>query len=130
MLILFIAHHIANRKWYGAIGKGRYTCFRIVQTVLIGLIFLCMIGSMISGIILSRYVFAALPVHTGYEVAGNLHILCAYWGFVLMAVHLGLHWNGILIDGRKTIQTIPYAKKYFTDLGFCFCGLWRHCFHS
>ena len=72
MLILFIAHHIANRKWYGAIGKGRYTCFRIVQTVLIGLIFLCMIGSMISGIILSRYVFAALPVHTGYEVAGNL----------------------------------------------------------
>lgn len=79
MLILFIAHHIANHKWYRAIEKGRYTCFRIVKTVLIGLIFLCMIGSMTSGIILSRYVFAALPVHAGYEIAGKLHILCAYW---------------------------------------------------
>ncbi len=122
MLILFIAHHIANHKWYRAIEKGRYTCFRIVKTVLIGLIFLCMIGSMTSGIILSRYVFAALPVHAGYEIAGKLHILCAYWGFVLMAVHLGLHWNGILLMAGKRFKPSRMRRNTLRILAFVLAG--------
>ena len=118
MLILFIAHHIANHKWYRAIEKGRYTCFRIVKTV----IFLCMIGSMTSGIILSRYVFAALPVHAGYEIAGKLHILCAYWGFVLMAVHLGLHWNGILLMAGKRFKPSRMRRNTLRILAFVLAG--------
>lgn len=23
----------------------------------------------------------------------NVHMICAYWGFVMMALHLGFHWN-------------------------------------
>ena len=81
-----------------------------------------MIGSMISGIILSRYVFAALPVHTGYEVAGNLHILCAYWGFVLMAVHLGLHWNGILLMAGKRFKPSRMRRNTLRILAFVLAG--------
>lgn len=29
-------------------------------------------------------------------MARSLHVFSAYWGFVLMALHLGLHWNMIL----------------------------------
>ena len=35
MLVLFIVHHILNRKWIGALAKGRYTIFRIYQTLLV-----------------------------------------------------------------------------------------------
>lgn len=104
MFFLFILHHILNRKWIKAVPKGRYTPFRIFQTVLAALIFLCMIGSMVSGIILSRYVFTFLPQHGGYELAGRVHILCAYWGFVLMSIHLGLHWNMMLAKIRKQLD--------------------------
>ncbi len=93
-----------DRKWIGAVARGRYNAVRIIQTTLAGLIFLCMIGSMISGIILSRYVFAFLPAHGGYELAGQLHILCAYWGFVLMSLHLGIHWNMMLSIARKNLK--------------------------
>lgn len=58
MFALFVAHHILNRKWLLAVGKGKYTPIRMVQTALVGIIFLSMSGSMISGAVLSRYVFA------------------------------------------------------------------------
>ncbi len=42
MFALFVAHHILNCRWIKAVPKGRYTPLRMVQTVLTGLIFLCM----------------------------------------------------------------------------------------
>lgn len=54
MFLLFILHHILNRKWTGNIGKGKYTPYRILQTVLVVLVLICMLGSMISGIIHSE----------------------------------------------------------------------------
>ena len=63
MFALFVAHHVLNRRWINAVPRGRYTPLRIVQTALAGLILLCMVGSMISGIVLSRHVFAFLPRH-------------------------------------------------------------------
>ena len=104
MLALFIAHHVLNRKWIGALSKGRYSPFRILQTTLAALIFLSMIGSMVSGIMLSRYVFSFLPKHGGYELASKIHMLCAYWGFVLMSLHLGLHWNMLLAMAKKNLK--------------------------
>ena len=107
MFILFLAHHVLNRKWLLAVGKGKYTPLRIVQTALVGVIFLCMFGSMVSGILLSRYVFTFLPKHGGYEAAQKAHILCAYWGFVCMSLHLGLHWSMMLAMARKHLQPSP-----------------------
>ena len=66
MFALFVAHHILNRKWLLAVGKGKYTPIRMVRTALVGIIFLSMSGSMISGVVLSRYVFAFFPKHGGY----------------------------------------------------------------
>lgn len=103
MFILFVLHHILNRKWSGNLLKGRYTPVRIWQTLLVLLVLASMIGSMISGIILSRHVFSFLPIHGGRSVARTVHLLCAYWGFVWMSLHLGFHWS----------MMIGMAKRYF-----------------
>ena len=107
MFALFLAHHVLNRKWLLAVGKGKYTPVRMIQTLLAGVIFLCMLGSMVSGILLSRYVFSFLPKHSGYEAAQKAHILCAYWGFVCMSLHLGFHWSMMLAMARKHLQPSP-----------------------
>ncbi len=120
MFALFVAHHILNRKWLLAVGKGKYTPIRMVQTALAGLIFLCMVGSMISGIVLSRHVFAFLPRHGGYELAGKLHILCAFWGFVLMSLHLGMHWNMLLTMARKHLQPSKIRTWALRIAGYSF----------
>ena len=101
VFVLFIVHHILNAGWIKNIGKGKYTVFRVVQTVLVALVLCTMLGSMISGIILSRHVFTFLPEHGGQSIARTVHMLCAYWGFVLMSLHLGLHWNMIVAMAKK-----------------------------
>lgn len=101
MFVLWIAHHILNRSWYGRLFKGKYTAFRIFQTALNFAVLLSMAGLMISGIMLSREVFAFLPISGGVATARQMHICSAFWGYVLMALHLGLHWNMIIGMVRK-----------------------------
>ncbi|MCD8090447.1 MAG: DUF4405 domain-containing protein [Clostridiales bacterium] len=93
MFVLFILHHILNRGWYKFLFKGKYTPMRILQTAINFLLLADMLALMYSGIIMSRHVFAFLPVDGGMSLARKLHILGAYWGYVLMSFHLGLHWN-------------------------------------
>lgn len=101
MFILWIVHHILNRNWYSHLFKGKYTPVRILQTVTNFAVLLSMLGLMVSGMILSREVFAFLPISGGIALARPLHVLSGFWGFVLMALHLGLHWNMILGMVRK-----------------------------
>ena len=70
--------------------KGKYTKFRILQTILVAAIFISMIGSMVSGILLSEYVFAAIKIKGVANMARNIHMLCAYWGFILMGTSDGI----------------------------------------
>ncbi len=104
MLLLFAAHHVLNRKWMGSLRKGKYTPFRVLQTVIVLAVLLTMLGSMISGILLSRHVFPYVDVHGMAMPARNVHMVCAYWNLVLMSLHLGLHWSILIGVAGKRFQ--------------------------
>lgn len=104
MFILFLVHHALNRKWILNMVKGHWTPVRIWQTVLVVWVLLTMLGSMVSGIILSREAFAFLPIHAGQSWARTLHLVCAYWGFVGMSLHLGFHWSMMMVMAKKHIS--------------------------
>lgn len=110
MLMLFLLHHILNFKWSRAIFRGKYTAYRILQTVLVIAILLTMLGSLISGIVLSRHVFAFLGIDGGRSLARTLHLVCAYWNLVLLSVHLGLHWNSMM-GMAKRVSRKPSAIR-------------------
>lgn len=101
MFVLFVLHHILNGRWSSNLLKGRYTPFRIWQTLLVLLVLVFMTGSMISGIILSRHAFDFLAIRSGQSWARTVHLLCSYWGFVVMSLHLGLHWSMMMGMARK-----------------------------
>ena len=107
MFLLLIVHHILNISWYRSIFKGKYTPARILQLVIDLLVFLAMIGLMVSGIILSNHVFDFLNIRGGMGFARLLHMAASYWGFVLMALHLGLHWGMFLGMARKALKLQP-----------------------
>ena len=106
MFLLFVLHHIMNWRWSKNLFRGTYPPYRILQTLLVALIFCSMIGSMASGIVLSRYVFDFLEIDGGRSIARTVHMLCAYWGFVLMSFHLGLHW-GVMIKRMGPLISKP-----------------------
>lgn len=107
MLVLFIAHNILNIRWYGNLFKGKYRLLRIMQTAVNFSVLISMLCLGYSGIIMSRHVFAALPISGPMATARSMHMAASYWGFVLMGFHLGMHWGMVtgifrrLLKGRK-----------------------------
>lgn len=102
MGILFVAHNVMNISWYRSIFRGRYTPMRIFQLTVNLLTLLSMLALMYSGIMLSGYVFAPLGIEGSLSLARRLHILGSHWGFILMSLHLGLHWNMIIRHMKET----------------------------
>lgn len=129
MLILFVAHHILNGHWYKTLFKGKYNALRIITLCVDLLVLLAMLAQMYSGIVMSRYVFDFLPSIGGMSLARRLHILGAYWGFLLMSLHLGLHWNMILGMFRKAMGIKSSSKirsiiAFIIGLAIAGYGVW------
>ncbi|MCM1362099.1 MAG: DUF4405 domain-containing protein [Clostridiales bacterium] len=101
ILVLFILHHVLNYQWIKNMFRGKYTLSRIATTIVNVLILLMIIGLAYSGIVLSRHVFADLDIHASRANARSIHMLCSYWGFVLMSLHFGFHWDMFLGIARK-----------------------------
>lgn len=101
MLVLFLVHNILNRKWYSSLFKGKYRLLRVIQTIVNFSVLITMLCLGFSGIVMSHHVFAALSLHGPMATARMMHLSSSYLGFVLMSVHLGLHWSMVLGMCRK-----------------------------
>ena len=101
MLALIALHHVWNRAWYRGLGRGRMSAYRATQIILTFLLLLAVTGSLLSGLLLSQYVLDFLPLGWGQELARTLHLPCAFWSFLLMGLHLGLHWSGVMGQVRR-----------------------------
>lgn len=71
-----------------------------------------MLGSMTSGVILSRHVLSFLPIRGGRAFARILHMMAAYWGFVFMSLHLGFHWSMMMSMARKVVNKQSQIRKW------------------
>ena len=91
LFVLWNVHIFLNRRWYGAIFKGKYNPYRVMQTVINCCILLCTIFLMISGIILSNHLFTFLNIQSGLGFARIAHLLASHWYYLFMSLHIGLH---------------------------------------
>ncbi len=91
LFVLWGLHIALNRRWYGAILRGKYTPYRVMQTVINCCILICTIFLMISGIILSNHIFTFLNIQGGLGFARIAHLLASHWYYLFMSLHIGLH---------------------------------------
>lgn len=104
MLVLFLVHHLLNTGWYRNLFRGKYTVMRVLGSAVDLALLAVMICLMASGIMMSRHVFAFLPITGGMGTARLVHMAACYWGFVLMAVHLGFHWGIVMARVRGILR--------------------------
>ncbi len=112
MFVLFILHHVLNGKWSKNLLKGTYTALRVMQTALVVLVLFSMLGSVVSGVILSRHALSFLPISGGRSFARSLHMISAYWGFVFMSLHLGFHWSMMMGMAKKLVKKPSGIRKW------------------
>lgn len=115
MLVLFLVHNILNIKWYKNLFKGKYKPVRILGTVLNFAVLATILSLAYSGIVMSRHVFAFLLIDRGMALARVMHLSGSYWGFVLMSLHLGLHWGMI----TRMLRKLTGGKNCLFSYGFC-----------
>lgn len=122
MFVLFVIHHILNVNWAKNLTKGRQTPIRIFQNILVILVLVSLIASAVSGVIISRYLFKFLSLPYS-AIISRIHMLSAYWGFVFMSMHLGLHFNMILQILKKKkhfSKAIKATAKILTAMLFAY----------
>lgn len=100
LFVLFVLHTALNYKCYKVLFKGRYTALRIVQTAINVLLMVAMLACIVSSVMISGTVFSFLNLH-GAEFGRQLHMLSTAWAFVLMSIHLGLHWDRIVSKANR-----------------------------
>ena len=111
-IILFIIHNILNIKFYKSLLKGKYTFKRGILTLIDILLLLCIVGIIVSSMIISSDVFAFLNIHTT-SFGLKLHMISTSWGFVIMSLHLGLHLNGMLNKINKKLKKSMFEYIYY-----------------
>ncbi|MBR6424849.1 MAG: hypothetical protein IKS29_02750 [Oscillospiraceae bacterium] len=112
MTVLVLLHQILNRKWYAALFKGRYNPYRILTTLVNGLLLAAFVLTALCGMSMSahavRFLYGMIPI----SLARRLHLALSRWSFVLMGLHLGLHLPAMLPRLRG-------GKKHVLDAVFC-----------
>ena len=91
MTVLVIIHQILNRKWYGAILKGKYNAYRILTTVINLSLLISFALTAFCGMSMSGHAVPFLYGMTQVSFARRMHLSMSHWAFVLMGLHLGIH---------------------------------------
>ena len=86
MIVFFIIHHYLNRRWYLSLFKGKKTKIQILFITINSLLLISIFGVVLSGLTLAGYV----PIMS-YFLARKMHLVCSYWSYLLMGLHVGLH---------------------------------------
>ncbi|MEF2093225.1 DUF4405 domain-containing protein [Bacillus sp. CFBP9009] len=115
LCLLFITHNILNRRWYKTIFKGKHNVRRILSVVVNLLFLVSMTVVMISSVPISRDIIPFISINND-TVLLQIHVMTSYWGFIFMAVHIGMSWATIInsvrkmtgITGTSRIRTIAF----------------------
>ena len=128
LFLLWAVHISLNRRWYGAIFKGKYNPYRVMQTVVNCGILICALFLMISGIILSNHVFTFLNIQAGLGFARIAHLLASHWYYLFMSLHIGLHVGRLFqnITAKIIPRIILALVCAYGIYAFIARGVWKY----
>lgn len=124
LFMLFVAHNILNINFYKNLFKGNYNFTRIMMTITNLAFLFCMLVTIILGIPISHQVFSFLKLK-GNMTTIKLHTILGYWGIIILAIHLGLHFKMIftkVINKMKTNRILKIVI-YFLEILIILYGI-------
>lgn len=103
LLGLFIIHNVLNINFYKTLFKGKYNAQRLITTFIDLSFLLCMLFTIFLGIPISEKIFNFLNLN-GNMTIRKLHTIFGYWGLIILAIHLGLHFKMIFAKLKSRIK--------------------------
>ncbi|MFV0539356.1 MAG: DUF4405 domain-containing protein [Dysgonomonas sp.] len=93
-IVLFVIHNIINIQWYRQLFsiQRKYSLRWLVNATINILLIIIMATMAITGLIQSKIILASLDLQ-GNMLLRQIHTISAYWGYLLVSVHIGMHWQ-------------------------------------
>lgn len=104
LAFLFIFHNVLNRRWYVVLFKGRQSIRRVLMTFVNLLLVAAMVVALSTGVLISATVFAPLGLRSSDLFVHDLHQGAAYASFVLVAIHLGMYWEMLIVKFKNWLH--------------------------
>jgi hypothetical protein len=120
LFLLLVIHSALNLKWYGTILKPGYTVRRMLNLTVNMLLILTTATLLGSSIVISKTVCSFHGIETDLTLR-QIHTTAAYWLFVLMSVHLGVHWTSFSASFKRVLPAgysirLPLALKLWLSM--------------
>ena len=155
LIVLWAIHIMLNRRWYasfarankkitssnanerseyGAIFKGKYQPYRLMQLVVNCGILICALLLMISGMMMAWFIPADW-VGGALGFARTTHLLASHWYYIFMAFHIGMHgamiiskcFNRLKSGGvRIILRTVYIVISLYGVYAFITRELWKY----
>lgn len=114
IFIIFIIHKLLNMKMIGSYFKNllnkkfkkRYKVLFILDIIL----FLFIIGIIITGIFISNYIFKDIFIGN-VGVFKKIHKFLSWWFLILVSIHLGFHFNTSILYVKNKFKNL-YKNKF------------------
>lgn len=104
VVILFVIHQILNINYYKNLFRGKYNKLRIAYVIINSLLLIMIIIMIISALLISRHTLKFLNLSND-SLGRALHIVSTHIIYMLIGVHIGLHYN-LIIKTKKENQII------------------------
>ena len=128
MFLLVSLHQLFNRRWYGRVAKARHNAPSLFNVGVTAILVATMVPLLVTSAMLATF----LPDWVSPAAAGTarqVHVLAAYWAFVVVAVHLGPRWPMIMGIARR-LSGITRPSRVRTGVlrlataAIVACGVW------
>ena len=110
LFVLLILHNILDRKWYLGLFKGKYTPIRFFHTAINILLLASFMGVALSAAFLSSTLSNLFNLKAAL-LGRRMHMVFTTWSFVLMSVHVGLHWNMVINAVKKWTKNAKHLHQ-------------------
>ncbi|MBL4803014.1 MAG: DUF4405 domain-containing protein [Emcibacter sp.] len=130
VFVLFVVHNVINIHWYKQLFRKRkeYSSKWVLNTVTNILLVVLMSVMAITGFMQSKIILSVLEL-PGSMSLRQVHTMTSYWGYVLVSIHLGMHWQMLfkLFFGKAVNGANGRFYKILlpiTGVAIAACGIW------
>lgn len=115
LFALVLCHLMINKAWFVSLRNGTWPRKRKLQGMLNALLIVVGILAIGSGVSMAR--FLPFPSFLSSVVARRIHMVSVHWGFLLMALHLGMHLSSLRYRFFQRQKEISILFRSFFEQG-------------
>ncbi|MCH5051090.1 DUF4405 domain-containing protein [Pectobacterium aquaticum] len=91
--LMIILHLYLNKHRLWTLPSTLPAAMRVINRAVNLVTLMVILAVIVSGVMISRHIFPDFPFHNPNTWVRKLHMTAVYWGMIIIAVHIGLHWK-------------------------------------